>query len=172
MVSSWCYTTSALRGKVPVPIARSAKSAWYVVGMVIGADGALGKRSSVGSLDRFRVLDQGLLGSWGWVLRRNHGVILMRSLTLMAAVLVSWLGLERFGIGYGGWFGGGLQGFGRGFGFEISISHMVLINSSREMVGLFKGFRPGSTHCIADSLRESAGVLHNCFGGGGDLVRA
>jgi hypothetical protein len=69
----------------------------------------------------------------------------------MAAVLVSWFGLEGFGIGYDGWFSGGLQGFGRGFGFEISISHKVFIDLSREMVGLFKGFGPGSTHCIADS---------------------
>ena len=155
-----------------VPIARSANSAWHSGWVMVGTDGAFGERSGVGWPGRFGVLDHSLLGSWGWVLGCNHGVILMRSLTLMAAVLVSWFGLERFGIGYGGWFGGGLQGFGRGFGFEISISHMVLINSSREMIGLFKGFRPGSTHCIADSWRESARVLHNCFGGGGDLVRA
>ena len=55
----------------------------------------------------------------------------------MAAVLVPWFGLEGFGIGYGGWFSGGLQGFSRGFGLEISVQLMFVGELGCKLVGLF-----------------------------------
>ena len=80
--------------------------------------------------------------------------------------------MGRFGVGYGGWFGSGLEGFCGGFGFKVPVSHMVIVELGCETVGLFKIFRPGGTHDIADGWRESTGVLLDCLGNSGDLMRA
>ena len=120
---------------------------------------------------RLLVLDHSILGSRRRVLRCNYRKILVRSLTLLTAVVVPWLGSDRFGVGYGGWFGGGLQGFGRSLGFEISIQHMFVVEPGCELVGLFEVFRSGGTHDIADDWGKSASVLHDCLGNVGDLVR-
>ena len=74
--------------------------------------------------------------------------------------------------GYCSGFGGGLEGFYGSFGFEVSVSHMVVVELGGETVGLFKIFRPGGTHDIADGWRESAGVFHDCLGNSGDLMWA
>ena len=49
---------------------------------------------------------------------------------------------------------------------------MVVVEPGCEVVGLIKVFRPGGTHDIADGWRESAGVLLDCLGNSGDLMRA
>jgi len=121
LVSPWWEATSAIGAKVPVPIARSADSAWYVGGVVIGAGSTLGKITGVGSLGRLHVLDWSRLGSRRRVLRSKGCIGLGWSLSLLATVMISLPGLGRFGVGYGGWFGYSLEGFGGGFGFEIPV---------------------------------------------------
>ena len=150
---------------MPIPIARSANSAWHVGWVMVGIGRALGKGSGVGLSGRLLVLNHGILGSWRRVLRCNHSVI--RSFTFLAAGLVLWFGMGRFGVRYGGWFGSGLEGFDGGLGFKISISHMVVIEPGCETVGLFEVFGLGGTHDIADGWRESTGVFLDCLGNGG-----
>ena len=69
LVYSWHGATSAIGAEMPVPIARSADSAWYVGGVVIGARSTLGEITGVGSLGRLHVLDWSRLGSRLRVLR-------------------------------------------------------------------------------------------------------
>ena len=120
LVSPWWEAPSAIGAKVPVPIARSADSLWYAGGVVIGASSTLGEITGVGSLGRLHVLDWSRLGSRR-VLRSKGCIGLGWSFSLLATVMVSLPGLGRFGVGYGGWFGYSLEGFGGGFGFEISV---------------------------------------------------
>ena len=105
-------------------------------------------------------------------MRCNHRVNLVWGFTLLTTGVVPWLGLDGFGVGYGGWFGSGLEGFCGSFGFEVSVSHMVIVELGCETVGLFKIFRPGGTHDIADGWRESTGVLLDYLGNSGDLMQA
>ena len=156
---------------MPIPIARSANSAWHIAWVMVGAGRALGKRPCVRLSGRLKVLGHSILGSWRWVLRCNYRKILVRSLTLLATVVVLRFGMVGFGDRYCSGFGGGLEGFGGSFGFEVSVSHVVIVESGCETVGMFKIFRPGGTHDIADGWRESTGVLLDCLGNGGDLVR-
>ena len=77
LVSPWREAISALGAKVPIPIARSANSAWHVGWVMIVAGRAFGKRPGVRLSGRLHVLDHGMLGSWRRVLRCNHRVILV-----------------------------------------------------------------------------------------------
>ena len=117
LVYSWHVATSAVVTEVPVPIARSAYSARHVGGVVIGASSTSGKITGVGLAGRFH----GLRWSGKRVLRCKGCIGLGWSLSLLATVMVSLSGLGRFRVGYGGWFGYSLEGFGGGFGFEISV---------------------------------------------------
>ena len=117
LVYSWHGATSAIGAEMPVPIARSADSAWYAGRVMVGAGSTLGKVPGVGPLGRFH----GLRWSRRWVLRSKGCIGLGWSLSLLAPVMVSLPGLGRFGVGYGSWFGCGLEGFGGGFGFEIPV---------------------------------------------------
>ena len=100
----------------------------------------------------------------------NHRIVLVRSLTLLAAEVVLWLGRGRFGDGFSSRFGSGLmEGFNRGLRLKVSVSHMVVVKLGCEAVGLFKGFRLGGIQGIADDRRKPVDVLLDCLSDGGNL---
>ena len=95
LVYSWHGATSAIGAEMPVPIARSADSAWYVGRVMIGAGSTLGKVPGVGPLGRHH----GLRWSRRRVLRCKSCIGLVRRFPLLATEVVSLPGLGRFGIG-------------------------------------------------------------------------
>ena len=95
LVYSWHGATSAIGAEMPVPIARSADSTWYVGRVMIGAGSTLGKVPGVGPLGRLH----GLRWSRRRVLRCKSCIGLVRRLPLLATEVVSLPGLGRFGIG-------------------------------------------------------------------------
>ena len=155
---------------MPIPVARSAKSAWHIGWVMVGIGRALGKCLCVRLSGRLKVLGHSMLGSWRWVLRCNHCIILVISLTLLATEVVLWFGRGRLGDGYSSGFGSGLKGFNRGLRFKVSVSHMVVVKPGCETISMFKGFGSGGFHDVADDWRKPVDVFLDCFGNSGTLV--